>query len=156
MLRLLVTLIAAAALAGGVAADPAAAAGKGSKFKAPKAAKHLEKKALKAPKLGRGAGIGGGNIFSQVEKNIIRNFFGAPGGKKFKAKKFKYKPLPPGLAKHIRRHGTLPPGLRRNYLPPGLSSRLPGLPPGQARVLIGNDVLLIQQATGLILDILTR
>ncbi len=155
MLRLLVTLIVATALAGGVAADPAFAK-KGPKFKGPKATKHLEKRALKAPKVGRGAGIGAGNIFGQVERNIIRNFFGAQGGRKFKGKKFKHKSLPPGLAKHIRRHGTLPPGLRRNYLPPGLSSRLPGLPPGQARVLVGNDVLLIQQATGLILDILTR
>ncbi len=151
MLRLLVTLIAAAALAGGVAADPAVAK-KGPKFKGPEATKHLEKNALK----GKGLGIGGGNIFGQVERNIIRDFFGTQGGKKFKAKKFKYKPLPPGLAKHIRRHGTLPPGLPRNYLPPGLSARLPGLPPGQARVLVGNDVLLIQEATGLILDILSR
>ncbi len=150
MLRLLVTFIAAAALAGG-AADPAFAK-KGPKFKEPKAAKQLEKKALK----GQGLGIGGGNVFGQVEKNIIRNFFGAQGGKKFKAKKFKHKRLTPGLAKHIRRHGTLLPGLRRNYLPPGLSARLPGLPPGQARVLVGNDVLLIQEATGLILDILSR
>ncbi len=151
MLRLLITLIIAAALAGGVAADLAFAK-KGPKFKEPKAAKHLEKKALK----GKGLGIGGGNIFSHIERNIIKDFFGVRGGRKFKAKKFKHKRLPPGLAKHIRRYGTLPPGLRRNYLPPGLRSRLPGLPPGQARVLVGNDVLLIQQTTGLILDILSR
>ncbi len=151
MLRLLITLSIAAALAGGVAADPAFAK-KGPKFKEPKAAKHLEKKALK----GTGLGIGGGNIFGQIERDLLRNFLGSPAGKKFKAKKFKHQRLPPGLAKHIRRYGTLPPGLRRNYLPPGLSSRLPGLPPGQARVLVGNDVLLIQQTTGLILDILSR
>ncbi len=148
MLRLLVTLIAAAALVGGGAADPAFAK-KGPKFKAPKATKHLEKKALK----GKGLGIGGGNVFGSLERNLIRNFLGSPSGKKFKGR---YKGLPPGLAKQLRRRGTLPPGLRRNYLPPGLSSRLPGLPPGQARVFVGNDVLLIQQATGLILDILSR
>ncbi len=151
MLRLFVTLIASAALAGGVAAENAFAK-KGTKFKGPKATKHLEKKALK----GKGLGIGGGNVFSQVEKNIIKDFFRAQGGKKFKAKKFKHKPLRPGLAKHIRRRGTLPPGLQKRALPPGLRSRLPGLPPGQARVLVGNDVLLIQEATGLILDILSR
>ena len=150
MLRLLITLIAAAALIGG-AADPAFAK-KGPKFKGPKATKHLEKKALK----GKGLGIGGGNVFGQVERNIIRDFFGAQGGRKFKAKKFKHKSLPPGLAKQLHRNGILPPGLRRNYLPPGLRNRLPGLPPGQARVLVGNDVLLIQQTTGLILDILSR
>ncbi len=151
MLRLLVTLIAAAALAGGGAAENAFAK-KGPKFKGPKATKHLEKKALK----GKGLGIGAGNVFSQVERNLIKNFFGAQGGTRSKAKKIKYKPLPPGLAKHIRRHGTLPPGLQKRALPPGLRARLPGLPPGQARVLVGNDVLLIQQSTGLILDILSR
>ena len=151
MLRLLVTFIAAAALIGGVAADPGFAK-KGPKFKAPKAAKQLEKRALK----GKGLGHGAGNVFSPLERDLIRNFLGSPSGRKFKAKKFKHKSLPPGLAKQLRRRGTLPPGLRRNYLPPGLSSRLPGLPPGQARVLVGNDVLLIQQTTGLILDILSR
>jgi Ni/Co efflux regulator RcnB len=153
MYRLLVTLIAAVAIIG-AAADPALAK-KGPKFKGPKATKHLEKRALK----GRGHGIGGGNVFGSLERDLIRNFLGSPSGKKFKAKKFKkykHKSLPPGLAKQLRRNGILPPGLRRNYLPPGLSSRLPGLPPGQARVLVGNDVLLIQQTTGLILDILGR
>ncbi len=146
MLRLLVTLIAAAALAGGVAAENAFAK-KGPKFKAPKAGKHVEKNILK------GKGIGGGNVFGSLERDLIRNFLGSPSGRKFKGR---YKGLPPGLAKQLRRNGTLPPGLRRNYLPPGLSARLPGLPPGHARVLVGNDVLLIQQATGLILDILSR
>lgn len=154
MLRLLIALIASAALVG-VAAENAFAK-KDPKFKGPKAAKHLEKRALSAPKLGRGAGIGGGNIFGRLERDLIRNFLGSPSGKKFKAKKFKHKSLPPGLAKQFHRNGILPPGLRRNYLPPGLSARLPGLPPGQARVLVGNDVLLIQQTTGLILDILSR
>ena len=148
MLRLLVTLIAAAALAGGGAAENAFAK-KGPKFKGPKATKHIEKKVLK----GKGLGIGGGNVFGQIERDLLRNFLGSPAGRKFKGR---YKGLPPGLAKQLRRRGTLPPGLRRNYLPPGLSSRLPGLPPGQARVLVGNDVLLIQQTTGLILDILSR
>ena len=148
MLRLLITLIATSALIGGLAADPAFAK-KGPKFKGPKATKQLEKRVLK----GTGLGIGGGNVFGSLERDLIRNFLGSPTGRKFKGR---YKGLPPGLAKQLRRNGTLPPGLRRNYLPPGLSSRLPGLPPGQARVLVGNDVLLIQQATGLILDILSR
>ena len=148
MLRLFITLIATAALIGGVAAENAFAK-KGPKFKGPPAAKQLEKRVLK----GKGLGIGGGNVFGRVERDLLRNFLGSPAGRKFKGR---YKGLPPGLAKQLRRRGTLPPGLRRNYLPPGLSSRLPGLPPGQARVLVGNDVLLIQQTTGLILDILSR
>ncbi len=43
MLRHLITLIAAAALVGGIAADNAFAK-KGPKFKGPKATKHLEKR----------------------------------------------------------------------------------------------------------------
>ena len=39
-------------------------------------------------------------------------------------------------------------------LPPGLASRLPPTKFGQRRYIVGNDVVLIEAATGLILDIL--
>ena len=32
--------------------------------------------------------------------------------------------------------------------------RLPALPPGQQRLIVGNDVVLVERATGLILDVL--
>lgn len=66
----------------------------------------------------------------------------------------KRKTLPPGLARHLQRHGTLPPGLQKRTLPEGLEARLPRLPHGQERVIVDNDVVLIEEATGLILDII--
>ncbi len=62
--------------------------------------------------------------------------------------------LPPGLAKQLQRNGHLPPGLEKRDLPDDLHSLLPGRLPGQKRVIVDNDVLLIEEATGLILDIL--
>ena len=110
-------------------------------------------------------------IFNEVEKRLIRNYFGQQatneGRVKFKkGKKFKQGKgakgrggrgggLPPGLAKQLQRNGTLPPGLAKKALPPGLSGQLPPLAPGTARYMVNNDVVLIQQATGLILDILS-
>ena len=80
---------------------------------------------------------------------------------KGKAKgKGKSKKMPPGLAKRKE----LPPGLaRRHALPPGLAVReLPAeleeqLPPpekGQQRIIADENVVLIEQATGRILDII--
>lgn len=62
--------------------------------------------------------------------------------------------LPPGLAKQLERNGRLPPGLEKRDLPEGLDRLLPPRGHGQERVAVDNDVLLIETATGLILDIL--
>lgn len=79
---------------------------------------------------------------------------GMPQGKKNKG-------MPPGLAK---RGGNLPPGLakRGDDLPPGLAKRLPRdlmheLPPRSSdyrRVVVDNDIVLIDAATNKVLDIL--
>jgi len=58
--------------------------------------------------------------------------------------------LPPGLAKR----DSLPPGLRGRGLPQDLSSALPRRPPGQELRMFDNDVVLLESATGRILDIL--
>jgi len=62
--------------------------------------------------------------------------------------------LPPGLQKHIARDGTLPPGLAKRELPPDLRSRLPLRPKGQDYRVVGDDVVLIDTATRLILDVM--
>ncbi len=105
-------------------------------------------------------------LFSDLEKQLTRDFFRNYGGKgKYKGKnKGKSKQMPPGLAKRqtlppglamqIQRNGVLPPGLAKRNLPPGLASRLPALPPGQQRLIVGNDVVLVERTTGLILDVL--
>ncbi len=58
--------------------------------------------------------------------------------------------LPPGLAKRKR----LPPGLAKRALPADLDHNLPAAPEGTERVIIDNNVVLVQKATGLVLDIL--
>ncbi len=76
-----------------------------------------------------------------------------------KSKKHK-KGLPPGLAK---RGGNLPPGLaKRDKLPPGLQGEpLPGrlegklspLPPNCVRVRVGQDIVLMDRKTRMVLDV---
>ncbi len=62
-------------------------------------------------------------------------------------------PLSPGLQKHIDRTGRLPPGLEKRRLPSDLLGRLPSRA-GQDYRVVGNDIMLIEIATGLILDIM--
>ena len=74
--------------------------------------------------------------------------------KKMPAGLAKRKSLPPGLQKQLDRNGTLPPGLAKRDLPNGLTSMLPPSHDGTARQIVGNDVVLIHLATGVVLDIL--
>lgn len=62
--------------------------------------------------------------------------------------------LPPGLQKRLEKHGTLPPGLAKRDIPAGLESKLPELPPGLERIIAGDDVVLLEKATGKILDVI--
>lgn len=71
------------------------------------------------------------------------------------------KGLPPGLAK---RHGELPPGLaKRQKLPPGLQyeplphdldRKLAPLPSTYIRVRVGQDIVLIDRKTRVVLDVI--
>ena len=63
------------------------------------------------------------------------------------------RPLPPGLQKHIDRTGRLPPGLEKRRLPGDLRGLLPYRKGLDYRV-VGNDIVLIETATSLILDIM--
>ncbi len=62
-------------------------------------------------------------------------------------------PLPPGIAKKLARGGSLPPGIAKRYFPNDLLGRLPPRP-GQQWLLMGTDVVLVEAATQLILDVL--
>ncbi len=64
-----------------------------------------------------------------------------------------HRPLPPGLQKHIDRTGRLPPGLQKRSLPGDLRGLLPYRKGLDYRV-VGNDIVLIETATNLILDIM--
>jgi len=62
--------------------------------------------------------------------------------------------LSPGLQRQIERNGTLPPGLAKRGLPSDLRARLPERPAGQDYRVVGDDIVLIDVATRVILDVM--
>ena len=69
--------------------------------------------------------------------------------------KGKNKSLPPGIAKNLQRGKPLPPGIAKRDLPSGLDSSLPDNHDGYERIIVGNDVVLVEIDTGKIADIIT-
>lgn len=61
--------------------------------------------------------------------------------------------MPPGIAKNLERGKELPPGIARNYLPSALEAELPTYE-GKSRVVIDDDVVLVDDTTGVIVDII--
>lgn len=111
----------------------------------------------------------GGGIFTDEERRIITDVLeiatgntssnddSDKGGKKDKDKGNKgkgNKGLPPGIAMKLERGGSLPPGIAKRDLPPDLTSRLPKRTDGAIRQIVGEDVVLIQKGTEVILDII--
>ena len=109
--------------------------------------------------------------FTELEKQIIDKYFKKAGtesessdiestdNKKKKNKKLppglaKKEKLPPGLAKQLERNGTLPPGLAKRNLPDDLEAELPDPAEGLERTIVDNAVVLVEKATGRIVDIL--
>ncbi len=104
-----------------------------------------------------------GVIFTEIEKRLIREYFGKPAGDggdgKGKSKEMppglaKRDELPPGLEMQIQKNGTLPPGLAKRDLPSDLTLKLPALKKGLERKIVGGDVVLLQTATGVVLDVI--
>ncbi len=96
--------------------------------------------------------------FSAKEKSIIASFYDSHGGNPDKGKDKKNKNkgvgnqgMPPGLAKQ----GKLPPGIAKRQLPGSLVAQLPPPPKGYERVIVDNDVLLVNIATQIVHDVLT-
>ncbi len=105
------------------------------------------------------------DVFSEIERRTILRFFGkdtepAPAtqekGKKNKGNGqpgfAKHGRLPPGLAKKQK----LPPGLAKKNLPDDLSKRLPPPSPGTDRAIVDKVVVLIEQTTGKVLDVIAE
>jgi hypothetical protein len=92
---------------------------------------------------------------STIER-IIRDWFGdshnlaglPPGLAKRES-------LPPGLDRQLRERGQLPPGLERHIhdLPPDLVLRLP-VEKNRRWIMIGGNVILLDETTSLIVDII--
>jgi len=93
-------------------------------------------------------------VFSDRDKSRIRNYYyaskrrhkGLPPGL---AKKDK---LPPGLQKRIDAGAPLPPGLRGRGLPDELEGILSPLPKGYIRLKVGGDVVIMDQKTRVVVD----
>jgi hypothetical protein len=86
--------------------------------------------------------------FSSHDREIIRDYFlqntsNLPPGLAKRGGN-----LPPGLEKQLRERGTLPPGLEKRLqpFPVELSRRLPPLPNGYSRVMLGARVLILNRA----------
>lgn len=108
------------------------------------------------------------SLFTEKEKQLIEDFFDILRGdqkeesKKGKPKSKKGLPpglakkdsLPPGLAKQLEKNGTLPPGLAKRDLPYDLQRKLPNRKSIFERIIVGDDILLIERGTEIILDIL--
>jgi Ni/Co efflux regulator RcnB len=62
--------------------------------------------------------------------------------------------LPPGLQMQLQRFGRLPPGLDKCDLAPDLLGQLPARNPRHKLIAVGSDVLLVDLATRVILDVL--
>ncbi len=116
------------------------------------------------------AGVKG--AFNELEKQMIKKYFSdneyvhyveddnGSYSHKHKSKgkpknKGKNKGLPPGIAKNLQRGKPLPPGIAKRNLPHGLDSSLPASHHGYERIIVGNDVVLVEIDTGKIADIIT-
>jgi hypothetical protein len=93
-------------------------------------------------------------VFTERDRVLIRGWFhdhleGLPPGLA------KRETLPPGLEKHLQERGTLPPGLQKKIepLPPELERELTRLPTGYRRVIVAGNVILMNEETALIYDI---
>ncbi len=94
-------------------------------------------------------------VFTEQEHVLVRSWYrdnrsGLPPGL---AKRDR---LPPGLEKQLRERGTLPPGLQKKIqpLPIDLERRMRRLPTGYSRVVIGGNVILMNEKTAVIYDII--
>jgi len=89
-----------------------------------------------------------GAVLSDDERRIIHRYFGEHPDSLGKVKE-----LPPGIRKKLARGGAMPPGIAKQALPDGLHRQLPPRD-GQHYEIIGTDVVLVETATRVIVDVL--
>jgi len=89
-----------------------------------------------------------GAVLNEDERRIIQRYFGEHPDAVGKVKE-----LPPGIRKKLARGGAMPPGIAMQALPDGLHRQLPPRN-GQHYEIIGTDIILIETATRVIVDVL--
>jgi len=90
-------------------------------------------------------------IFNENDRAEIRRYY----RKHLPPGLAKRESLPPGLRKQLVKRGTLPPGLRSAQLPTELNRRLSHLPDGYIRLRVATDVILLNEQTRVILDVVS-
>jgi hypothetical protein len=98
-----------------------------------------------------------GSSFGPQQVRLIRDWFAQPvNTSNLPPGLAKRETLSPGLERQLQRNGTLPPGLQRRVqpLPVALEQQLPPVPVGMRRVVIGVHVILLQDATSRIVDLI--
>lgn len=85
--------------------------------------------------------------FTAVDDTTVRVYFAS--------KPVVWTGLPPGIAKNYARGKPLPPGIAKKVLPADLLARLP-VRAGYEYVRVGQDVVLIETATHVVVDIIER
>ena len=97
-----------------------------------------------------------GRAFGKEHEKSIRAWFGSkknlqglPPGLA------KREELPPGLQRQLERNGRLPYGLQKRLepLPPTLEAKLPTVPDGVKRGVFNGNVIIVEERTSRILDI---
>ncbi len=95
------------------------------------------------------SGVSSSFYFSDTERSRIKGYYlyNRPYSKR----------TPPGHRKQYspryQRHQVLPHGIPYNRLPPHLESRLPRLPAGYIRIVVGNEVMIMNARTRVIYDV---
>ena len=103
-------------------------------------------------------------VFSDSDRRHIHHYYEERYRKHhrhYKGKKSKgRKGLPPGLAKRehlppgLAKRDRLPPGLSGYHLPDDLEHRLSRVPEGVVRVRIGTEIVLMDERTRVVLDVI--
>ena len=98
--------------------------------------------------------------FGDYDRRLIHDYY--KNNKYHKNKKHKGLPpglakkekLPPGLQKKLKKNGKLPPGLAKRNLPDDLEDRLTPIPRGYVRLKVGMDIVLMNEETQVVVDII--
>ncbi|HEX9593198.1 MAG TPA: hypothetical protein VGB12_07630 [bacterium] len=90
--------------------------------------------------------------FNDADRRHISDYYSSK--KRLPPGLAKKKRLPPGLQKQIVRNGKLPPGLQGSELPGDLERRLSPLPENYMRLKVGTDVVLLDQRTQVVMDVI--
>lgn len=104
-------------------------------------------------------------IFTAIERALIVEYYesiGLPGGSSsgqglppgIQRQLERTGRLPPGLERQLYRNGTLPPGLQAQALPFDLIGTLPRRNDRFEILQVNNEILLVERATRLVLDII--